>query len=232
MMRPDSRPLTRIAGAMLGVAGVLMIASEAQRWADCPWGSMTSAACVAAQDHRYDVLLPSAPWVPIGHAAELAGLALIVLALAAMLLSWQVETRRAAVGLSLYWAATAGLAGVVTLASGLAGRPTFTYSDVLALGWSLSTWVVLLVTAALIGEPTRGTFAMLGALGLVNPLLIGLLPITGVLMNGAYDSYVWQYVLPATVLCLAGAIGVFDGRRPRRSRASGGVETTRPRASW
>jgi hypothetical protein len=113
------------AGLLLGASGALMYAASWQRWAGgCPWGVVEGGSCDAIQDHRYDFIAPSAPWEPVGDAAQLAGWSLLVLALAFVLLPWALTGRRPGVysGVALV-AAVLSLAavGVATLRSGIAG---------------------------------------------------------------------------------------------------------------
>ncbi len=67
------------AGLLLVVAGALMGTASWQRWSDaCPWGAGDTRRCDIRQDHRYDFLAPTTGWEPVGSAAELAGLSLLV----------------------------------------------------------------------------------------------------------------------------------------------------------
>src|SRR5688572_32324946 len=102
-----------------------MYAASWQRWAGaCPWGDVDGALCTIRQDHLYDFVVPTAPWEPVGDAAQLAGWSLLVLALAYVLLPWAPHRppagrrlRSALVGAVL----ALGAVGVATLRSGLAG---------------------------------------------------------------------------------------------------------------
>ena len=104
------------AGLLLVTSGALMYAASWQRWAGvCPWGDDDGARCSVRQDHRYDFVAPSAPWEPVGEAAQLAGWSLLVLALAFALLPWALTGRRPRV------ASAVALVGAV-LALGDSGR--------------------------------------------------------------------------------------------------------------
>ena len=112
-------------GALLGASGALMYAASWQRWAGaCPWGDVHGRLCSSRQDHLYDFVAPTAPWEPVGDAAQPAGWSLLVLALAFVLLPWALTGRRPGVfsAAALVCAVLAlGAVGVATLRSGLAG---------------------------------------------------------------------------------------------------------------
>ena len=123
------------AGVLLAASGALMYAASWQRWAGaCPWGDVEGALCTSRQDHLYDFVAPTAPWEPVGDAAQLAGWSLLVLALAFVLLPWALTGRRpgAVSAAALVGAVLAlGAVGVATLRSGLAGASSTR---------SLTTW--------------------------------------------------------------------------------------------
>ena len=164
-------------GLLLVVSGTLMYAASWQRWAEaCPWGDDDSAQCTIRQDHLYDFVAPTAPWEPVGDAAQLAGWSLLVLALAFVLLPWALTGRRpgavSAVALAGAVLATAAV-GVATLRSGLTGSVVQPTAHDLALyvwvfappallvrfaidsrGWTLAAavWLVL-------GSPLAAAFS-------------------------------------------------------------------------
>ena len=70
------RMVTLWVAVVLGASGVLLIAASWQRWA----GSCDGAdECLLRQDHLYDFLPPAEPWQQAGSAAQLGGLALLIL---------------------------------------------------------------------------------------------------------------------------------------------------------
>src|SRR5688572_7641692 len=78
-----------VVAALLVCAGALCVAAAAQRWwPACKPGDFDAVACIERQDHLYDYVAPTAPWVPIGDAAQFAGVALVLLALGLALLPW------------------------------------------------------------------------------------------------------------------------------------------------
>ena len=131
------RVLRAGAAVLLAASGALMYAASRQRWAGaCPWGDVDGALCTTRQDHLYDFVAPTAPWEPVGGAAQLAGWSLLVLALAYVLLPWALTGRRPGVvsAAALVGAVLAlGAGGVATLRSGLAGSVVHPLSNDLAL---------------------------------------------------------------------------------------------------
>lgn len=161
------------AGLLLVAAGGLMTAASGQRWgADCPWGSGDSGPCLERQDHRFDFLAPTTGWEPVGHAAELAGVSLVVLALGLALLPWAATGRppgRVA-RVVLTGAVLAQVAvGVATLLSGIGGEVVRPVTAALAVylwllwppalavrfaigarGWARAACVLLFLSAPLV----------------------------------------------------------------------------------
>ena len=133
------RVLRAGAAVLLAASGALMYAASWQRWAGaCPWGDVDSVPCSTRQNHLYDFVAPTAPWEPVGGAAQLAGWSLLVLALAYVLLPWApaLTGRRPGVvsAAALVGAVLAlGAVGVATLRSGLAGSVVHPISNDLAL---------------------------------------------------------------------------------------------------
>ncbi|MEZ5096997.1 MAG: hypothetical protein R2731_13375 [Nocardioides sp.] len=122
-MSPRPGTAGAAAGALLLASGVLMAAASRERWGGACSGSLSSDACTARQDHLFDFVAPSAPWEPVGNAAQLAGLSLLALALGLVLLALLVPRRRpAAMSLLGMAAVMNAVAGVATLFSGLAGE--------------------------------------------------------------------------------------------------------------
>ena len=197
----------------LGASGALMYAASWQRWAGaCPWGEVDGALCTRRQDHLYDFVAPTAPWEPVGDAAQLAGWSLIVLALAFVLLPWALTGRRpgAVSGAALGAAVLAlGAVGVATLRSGIAGSVVHPpVEDLTLYVWLLGT-PVLLVRFAI---AARGwTLAAATLLVLATPIVAGF-----TYAIGPYDAQPWWEatcaLFTATAgLCLLGA-AAFSGR--------------------
>jgi len=75
--------------ALFSFAGALWVAAAAQRWwPACKRGDFDTVGCLKLQDHLYDYVAPTAPWVPVGNAAQLAGVAMALLAVGVTLLPW------------------------------------------------------------------------------------------------------------------------------------------------
>ena len=200
-------------GVLLAASGALMYAASWQRWAGaCPWGDVDGALCTIRQDHLYDFVAPTAPWEPVGDAAQLAGWSLLVLALAYVLLPWALTGRRPGVvsAAALVGAVLAlGAVGVATLRSGLAGSVVPPISNDLALYVWIFVPPALLVRFAV---AARGwTLAATIWLVLATPLVAAFSYAVG-----PYDAQPWweaiSGLLTATAgLCLLGA-AVFSSR--------------------
>jgi len=207
------------AGVLLGASGALMYAASWQRWADaCPWGDLDSGPCSTRQDHRYDFVAPTAPWEPMGDAAQLAGFSLLVLALAFVLLPWALTGRRPGIysATALAGAVLALVAvGVTTLRSGLRGSVIDPISDDLALYvWA---WVppVLLIRFAVASH--GWTLVAAVCLVLATPLVAAFSYAVG-----PYDAQPWweaiSGLLTATAgLCLLGAAAFSSRSRTHES---------------
>jgi hypothetical protein len=197
-----------------------MYAASWQRWADvCPWGGdVDSGPCSIRQDHRYDFVAPTAPWEPVGNAAQLAGLSLLVLALAFVLLPWALTGRRPGIysATALVGAVLALVAvGVTTVASGLEGSVV----DPIAYDLALFVWAsvppVLLIRFAV---TARGwTLAAVVWLVLATPIVAAF-----TYAVGPYDAQPWweaiSGLLTATAgLCLLGAAAFSSRSRTHES---------------
>ena len=66
-----SRQARSLTAALLVGSSVLAVLGAAERWAGiCARTTWRSDACWERRDRLYDQLLPTDPWVPIGHAAR------------------------------------------------------------------------------------------------------------------------------------------------------------------
>lgn len=203
-------------GLLLGVSGALMYAASRERWAElCPWGSGETRGCDLLEDHLYDFLPPTAPWEPLGHAAQLAGWSLLVSALAFVLLPWALTGRRpgiySAVALVAAVLATAAV-GLATLRSGLAGNV------VSPIGGALSLWVWAFAPFALLvrfAVAARGwAVAAAVALILASPLVAGFSYAVG-----SYDTRPWYEAISGGFTAAAGVCLVVAAAFSRRPKA-------------
>lgn len=223
--------LVRVWTALALVAsGALMFVASWQRWAGpCPWGEdFDTFACTLRQDHLYDFLFPAEPWRPVGHAAELAGASLIVLALVLPLMTVALTARRpgALTGASLLVGTLAVLdVGAATLRSGLDGEAVRPVTDDLAFWLWLFVPLGLFVHGSVHGRGWARVAALLLILGA---------PVVAAFSYaiGSFDAAPWWEAIcgiftGAGGLCLLAAAVVRAGRRGERAvRAEGG-----PRAS-
>lgn len=145
-----------LTSAALAGSGVLAYLAAWQRWSGvCPRGGFDEPACLKRQDHLYDYQWPASPWHPIGHAAELYGISVLLLAVAAFALPFLLAPtfRRLILWpLAVIPAAVLTGTGVLALASGIAGGPVsvpdFYLTALIVVGGML--WPTALIIAALI----------------------------------------------------------------------------------
>lgn len=202
-------------GVLLGISGVLMYAASWQRWAGvCGWGDKESPACSRRQDHLFDFLAPMAPWQPVGHAAELAGGSLLVLALALALMPWVLTGRRPGLigAMPLIGAVVAAaIVGATTLLSGIRGELTTLPGYDLALTLLLFLPPVLFV--AWLVSARGWAMAATGLLLLSSPLVAAF-----TYAVGPYDAQPWWEAISGAFVVAAGLsviCSAFQRERPR-----------------
>lgn len=188
-------------GLLLGAAGALMYAASWQRWAGaCPWGDVDSGPCSVRQDHLYDFLAPSAPWEPVGDAAQLGGWSMLVLAVACAVLPWALTGRRPDVVSGAVLAAVvlaSGAVGVATLRAGLTGSVVSTMADIPAMYVWIFATPALLVRFAL---AARGwSLAAAICLVLSTPLVAAFSYAVG-----PYDARPWWEAISGALMAIAG----------------------------
>ena len=118
----QARTLT---AALLVASALLAVLAAAERWVGiCARTTWRSDACWERRDRLYDQLLPTDPWVPIGHAAQLHGFSSLLLAAAVALMPAALGRR------STWWQALSvsvsalvlAAAGAIALLAGLTGQ--------------------------------------------------------------------------------------------------------------
>ncbi|PKH41273.1 hypothetical protein CXG46_09265 [Nocardioides alpinus] len=205
-----------LTGLVLVASGVLLHLASWQRWAGhCPWGSQQeTAACNQRMDHLYDFLFIGDPWVPVGKAAELAGLSLLLVALALILLPWATSELWPGPGI------TAGLAlsalvlanvGLATRRSGLAGEVV---EPALESGGFMLLWVPSLVLTW-VAVRARG-WVRAGSIFLVlgSPLVAAF-----TYAIGPFDAAPWWEAYSGDLTAMGGlCLLVAAVRRPARKR--------------
>ena len=115
-----------LTAALLVTSAALALLGAAERWLTACGGilSWETEPCIRRQDHLYDSVIPTEPWLSSGDAAEFLGLAYLLLAAAVVLTpaalgrrsTWWQALSVAVVGIVL------ASVGALTLASGLAGE--------------------------------------------------------------------------------------------------------------
>jgi hypothetical protein len=188
-------------GVLLGASGALMYVASWQRWGGaCPWGDVDGTLCTSRQDHRFDFVAPTAPWEPVGDAAQLAGWSLLVLALAFVLLPWALIGRRPGLVSAVALVGTVlalGAVGVATLRSGLNGSVVHPTSSDLALYVWLLVPPVLLIRFAV---AARGwSLAAAVWLILATPLVAAFSYAVG-----PYDAQPWWEAISGSLTATAG----------------------------
>ena len=217
--------------ALLGLAGLLLVAAARERWAAvCPfWGDYETGPCLARQDHGYDFLPPVEPWLPVGDAATLAGVALLVLAVAAagvpFLMLGAGHPMRGTVGHRALVVVSAAVLSLSTvgigwwaLLSGREGRVLEPWpAPAYGIGWAIG-WPLVLVTLAAVatGPGIRGDgWRWLTVLLLVGTTPLGMYVAAPALLGYvSYDTAPWTeasagilLLLAAPVLWRAGVVG-------------------------
>lgn len=219
---------------LLAGAGALQVAASAQRWwPACGAGDFDTAACLRVQSHTYDVLLPSDPWLPLGHAAVLAGLSLLlvgaaVTALPLLLRPWRraahVWALCAVLGLSQL------LAGVSTLAAGVLGRPSVDWWAPFVvfvwLGWPVALTVTSILMVGHVRRPGSGWLLLIVLLTASTPLSQAFLApaATGYL---SHDTTPWSEAWGGGCLLLA-ALAVWPAAYRRRRRPATEARASAP----
>lgn len=145
-----------LTSAALAGSGVLAYLAAWQRWSGvCPRGGFDEPACLERQAHLYDYQWPASPWLPVGDAAELYGVSVLLLAVAAFALPFLLAPtfRRLILWpLAVIPAAALTGIGVLALASGIAGGPVsvpdFYLTTLIVVDGVL--WPIALILAAVI----------------------------------------------------------------------------------
>ncbi len=208
---------------LLAASGALMGAAAAQRWwPACPVGDYGDPACLRLQDHRYDFVLPMAPWVPAGDAAVLAGLSLLLLGTAVTALPLLLRPRRRPA--SVWWLCAALgtcqlVAGLSTLAAGLLEQPGPRFWEPLVmfvwLGWPVALTITAMLMVDHVRRPGVGWLGLIVLLTASTPLGQALLVplVTGYVSP---DTTPWSEAWGGACLLLA-ALAVWPAayRRPR-----------------
>lgn len=169
-----------VVSGLLATSGVLYLMAASQRWwPACKLGRFDEPGCVRVQNDDYGYLVPSGPWTPAGDAAQLAGIALVCLAVAVAVLPWLWAPRHVGVALATCVPAAAiALMGVTTWGAGLSGSSVSGAEGWVPLAgivWCFGLPSVLLIAAVVRmddGPPGTTRWRVVAALllGLANPL--------------------------------------------------------------
>jgi hypothetical protein len=214
---PAGRSASVLVSLLLVGAAVLVAVASGLRWASvCPiGGDWEAAACQTRQDHRFDMLPVAAPWDADPTWSLLAGLGLVLLGVALLLLPRVLPARRwqrsalavATVGL-LVEGSAAALSGVLSRVVEVPLHGLVVYLWVLALPVAL----LLMLPGPASGGPRRGL--VLGALVLATPLPQVLLVSRLLVPYASYDATPWSEASVVPCLLVA-ALAI----RPWRSQS-------------
>jgi hypothetical protein len=214
---PARRSASVLVSLLLVGAAVLVTVASWLRWASgCPiggdWGAV---ACQTRQDHRFDTLPVAEPWDADPTWSLLAGLGLVLLGVALLLLPRVLPARRWQ--RSALAVATTGLLveGSAAALSGILGRVV----EVPLHALVVYLWVLALPVALLLmvpgpagGAPRRGL--VLGALVLATPLPQVLVVSRFLVPYASYDTTPWSEATVVPCLLVA-AVAI----RPWRSQS-------------
>ncbi len=200
-----------VVATSIALAGALSVAAAAQRWwPACKRGDFDAVACLKLQDHLYDYVAPTDPWVPLGGAAQLAGVAMVLLAVGVTLLPWLWLPRRplaclavAVPGLAvllvggLTW--NAGISHVAAAGEVVPPILVWSFGLPLALGMAAATsrddhtaqrttrWRVVITVLVAMSTPLAEV--------ILTPMLLGYL---------SHDSTPWTGAVTGVLLVAAG----------------------------
>ena len=229
----------RLAGAsaLLAASGVLAIAGSAQRWwPACQIGAFDSGECWGLQDDAYDYTYPSSSWTPVGMAAELHGIGMLLLAVAVLLLPGILLGRRPGLVLSISAVVVAVATAVVAAAqwrSGFEGQvvPVPGSGVAVTLSWlGLPALVIALAVSTvlhppLVSPPQRvwtGRLVVMACLVANNPIFHF---VAASILVGytSYDTNPWSEAVGGLLLVVASRfLWLANYRDPVAAAGSGG----------
>ena len=204
-----------LASVLLVSAAVMFVVAAAQRWwPACGRGMFDTDACLRLQDHAFDYLFASDPWTPLGHAAQYAGVAFLLLAGAAAVLPFLLVRRPLwlQVPAAVLGAAALAVIGASAWTSGQTGRPQQGDAlDAAGLVWTiavpgaLGVWSMIDLTR----EPWPGE-RHLRWRGALTATLVASTPLPQVLLLGpaivgysSHDTSPWSDAALAVPLAVA-----------------------------
>ncbi len=203
--------LQGVVPVLLSGSGVLMILAARERWwPACRLGDFDAPDCLTLQDHRYDFLAPSEPWVPVGAAAQVGAGSMVLLSLALLFLPWLLAgANRTAVtlplgaGLAVALLTTAAMTGLSGLSGRVVERP--------GLEWVYWLWLlspialIVMVFASQNADPRPGMqWRLLVAVLVSASTPLGELFIAGALLGLSYDTTPWSEAVSGVFLVAAG----------------------------
>jgi len=240
-LRATSALLPATSALLLAASGLLTIAAARERWwPACTSGGFDDPQCLTRQDNAYDFVVPTDPWIPVGRAAELSGLATAALALAVGLLPWLLARSRplaastASAALSLPLVPVA-VTAVVSGHTGVALEAPFLLPAALwwFFGWPF-TVIVVLCFVPLLRTPGAAR-AQQTARGLLAALLCLSTPLSQVLLAPlvvgyhSHDTAPWTEAVGGAVLVVA-ALALWPAAAHRRGPLGPTRDGSGPRA--
>jgi hypothetical protein len=203
---------------LLAISGVFAVVASLQRWG-CRIGVFGDAnsECWGREDHLYDYINPSDPrvpvgadpaWLPLGSAAELHGVGMLVFAVAVLLLPWVLAGRWPGWKLTiaaLVVSAGVAVAALPTLLSGLEGEPVSLPNMWLPQVVLVFGLPALLIVSALRAAPSPGRvgkarWTVVICLAVANNMMVTYLMAMVIFMYSSYDSNPWAETIGGALL--------------------------------
>jgi hypothetical protein len=201
-----------VASALLVGSGVLSIAGAYQRWwPACMPFDFDHPDCVKLQDSLYDYVMPSPPWVPMGTAASLAAVGLLLLGMAMLTMPLLMGRRYRLVtwGLCVGMALLPLFAAAGTWLSARAGAPVVLDGHwpayfIWVWGWPAALFVLALVSILTVA-PRQSAWRLLvfGCLAFSAPL-VEFFGASLVMLYSPSDTTPWTGAVTGFALIIAG----------------------------
>jgi hypothetical protein len=220
-----ARYAARLGAVLLVAAGAAWLWAAVQRWwPECGGQSLGSPGFNERQDHLYDYLTPTEPWVPIGSAASSAGAGCLLMAggLLLVLPALATEWSRTVAVLAL---ATQALVvvpvGLSTLIAGLAETVHVPLLLPAAVAWAFLLPMVFLGLGLVLvyqgagWRDWRGPALLMGSLWLASPLVEYVLLM---FVHDSHDTPPWSGALAGVALVVAGVAAWWVPEAPDSDR--------------
>ncbi|WP_166872734.1 hypothetical protein [Salinibacterium sp. ZJ450] len=215
-----------VAGLFLGSA-VLQLVASLQRW-----GGSWMRDGLSIEDHLFDYSFPSAPWEPIGTAAELFGVGTLLLAFGVLVMPLGVlaetraDSRRGLAGfvvvvevvLAFLVAGSFGVHGAHALVSGLTGTPSpLQHSSALGLVGLVGLIALILLWGRKSQAAAVACVFLIGSTGLGH--ILATYVIAPLIAGISHDTTPWSETVVAASTAAAGVAMLIAAGATVRRRA-------------